>query len=882
MRVLGYVFAALASLSSVAHAQAQQPERPNILWIVSEDNSAQWLGCYGNKEAKTPRLDALAKESAVFESAYSNAPVCAVARATLLMGAYSPTMGTQHMRSRHVIPAAYKPYVSYLREQGYYCTNNAKTDYNIKGNDTALWDVSSNRAHYKNRPSGKPFFAVFNIEISHESNLFPEKVQSNRDKGLIPQIPRLDPKTLFLPPYVPDLPEMRSDWAIYHDTISAMDKQVGEKLDELERSGQAENTIVFYYADHGGPTPRGKRYLEQTGVRIPLMVRVPKKWRSLSPFMPGQRVHEPVAFVDFAPTLLSLLGQPKPAQMQGRAFLGSKRVAVQPDAHVFLYADRFDELYGMRRGITDGRYKYIRRFLPHLAAAPYSYYQLTMPGWAAWQKAWQAGTLTGYHKALWEGPQATEELFDLQTDPWELKNLAGAPSQAARLAVLRGRLKQTMLDTRDTGIIPEPMFAELAPQKAIADYPLNRTKVLDTAFLATERNVKNLPTLQKALASPDALVRYWGALGCVVLGKAALPAKASLEPLLTDSSVTNRITAAHALVVLGQRERGVAALASELEKTNNEYAAQLIANTLTHQSALEAISPAWIEKTLANPKADEYLKRLAARLQKAPPAISAITAPPAALKAPAFYKKYISANGYPIVASEKVNDYALKEAAYLVNLLLAKRPDVRDAMIASGSRMCILAYNEFTTDQPDFAWLMPKDFWDRRARGLGGSETDPLCSCAEENLLGYPGDPYAAENILIHEFAHNIHLRGMVRVDKTFDSRVKACYESAMKAGLWKGKYASTNHHEYFAEGVQSWFDNNRENDHDHNHVNTRAELIEYDPGLAALCREVFGDTVLKYTKPATRLTGHMEGYNPKDAPTFVWPERLRNIKQAP
>lgn len=253
---------------------------------------------------------------------------------------------------------------------------------------------------------------------------------------------------------------------------------------------------------------------------------------------------------------------------------------------------------------------------------------------------------------------------------------------------------------------------------------------------------------------------------------------------------------------------------------------------------------------------------------------------------PAFYTQSVSANGYPIVASAKVNPYALKEAAFLVNLMLAKRPDVRDAMIKSGGRLSILAYNEFTTDQPEFARLgvsgkrgapdiSGKDYMDARARGLGGSETDPFCSCAEENLLCYPGDPYSAENILIHEFAHNIHLRGMVNVDPTFDTRLKATYDAAMQAGLWKGKYASVNHHEYFAEGVQSWFDNNRFNDHDHNHVHLRSQLIEYDPGLAAICREVFGDTELRYTKPTTRLTGHMAGYDPGKAPTFVWPERL-------
>jgi hypothetical protein len=164
---------------------------------------------------------------------------------------------------------------------------------------------------------------------------------------------------------------------------------------------------------------------------------------------------------------------------------------------------------------------------------------------------------------------------------------------------------------------------------------------------------------------------------------------------------------------------------------------------------------------------------------------------------------------------------------------------------------------------------------------MGGSHTDPFCSCAEENLLAYDGDPYAAECILIHEFAHNIHLRGMSNVDPTFDTRVKAAYDAAMTAGLWQGTYASVNHHEYFAEGVQSWFDNNRENDHDHNHVNTRAELVEYDPGLAELCREVFGDTELRYTKPQTRLSGHLAGYDPSQAPTFVWPQRLQLAKRA-
>jgi hypothetical protein len=257
---------------------------------------------------------------------------------------------------------------------------------------------------------------------------------------------------------------------------------------------------------------------------------------------------------------------------------------------------------------------------------------------------------------------------------------------------------------------------------------------------------------------------------------------------------------------------------------------------------------------------------------------------------PAFYTQQVSAGGFPIVASAKVNPYALKEAAFLVNMMLAKRPDVRAAMIKSGARMCIMAHDEYTTDLPEFVrmakgevrefpGMSARDYWDARARGLGGSETDPLCTVAEENVLGYDGDPYEKECILIHEFAHNIHLRGMLNVDPTFDRRLKETYEAAMKAGLWKGKYAAVNHYEYFAEGVQSWFDDNRVNDHDHNHVHLRSQLIEYDPGLAALCREVFGDTELKYSKPSSRLNGHMAGYDPAQAPTFAWPERLQEAK---
>ena len=218
-------------------------DKPNILWIVSEDNSSHWLGCYGNTQAQTPRIDALAKQGFLFEHAYSNAPVCAVARSTILLGAYAPTTGTQHMRSRHRIPETYRPNVEYLRAAGYYCTNNAKTDYNFKGKDNSYWDESSKKAHYKNCPPGKPFYAVFNIEDSHESSLF-NKAPTE------PQ--RLKPVDIKLPPYLPDLPEIRKDMARYHDRITDMDSKVGKIIDDLEKAGLAKNTIVIYNSDHGG------------------------------------------------------------------------------------------------------------------------------------------------------------------------------------------------------------------------------------------------------------------------------------------------------------------------------------------------------------------------------------------------------------------------------------------------------------------------------------------------------------------------------------------------------------------------------------------------------------------------------------------------------
>lgn len=532
-------------------APAMAAGQPNILWITSEDNASHWLGCYGNPQASTPRLDALAAEGVRFTRAYSNAPVCAVARSTILNGAYAVTQGTQHMRSRHPIPERFRPYGAYLRDKGYYCTNNSKTDYNFKGNDAAIWDACSNKAHYRNRPPGRPFMAVFNLTITHESNLFPAKIRKNRTEGTIPARPRLDPAAVKLPPCQPDLPEMREDAAIYHDCVTALDRQVGKLLDELEKSGLAEDTIVFYYADHGGAMARGKRYLEDSGTRVPMIIRIPAKWRDLSPFEPGRAVDEPVAFVDLAPTVLSLCGMATPPQMQGRAFLGRHRAA--PRTEELLFGDRFDEVPGMRRAITDGRFKYIRCFSPQLPGAPFCDYPLGQASWVAWRKAVEDGKLTGYHRDLWAAPRPVELLFDLTADPWEIDNLAAKPEHAGRLTAMRERLKRIMTDTRDTGVVPETMWEELAKGGTINDYvaqPANgHAGLVDLAFLATSADFA--PEILAVLDDPSPARRYWAATGCLIHGKRAAAAAPQLRKMSDDPSAAVRAAAVAALAACG-------------------------------------------------------------------------------------------------------------------------------------------------------------------------------------------------------------------------------------------------------------------------------------------------------------------------------------------
>ncbi len=567
-------FFCLFALAVFAAGAAAAAERPNVLWITSEDNSP-YLGCYDDPQAHTPRLDRLASEGVRYRNAFANSAVCSTARSTLITGLHATSLGIQHHRSRVKTPASFKLYPEHLRAAGYYATNNAKTDYNLAG-EPQPWDASSNQAHYRNRPAGRPFFAVFNLMISHESQVAPK--EDKRDF-------RIAPADIVLPPYHPDTPELRRDWANYYDQMTAMDRRVGQLLDELEALGLAGDTIVVYCSDHGGALPRGKRNLHDSGTRVPLIVRFPAKWRHLAPAAPGEWVDDPVSFVDLPVTFFSLLGVPIPEYYEGRPFLGA--AAAAPREHVFLYRDRMDERYDMVRAVRDRGYRYVRNFSPHRPwGQHYTYPFSVMPGMGSWFEAYRIGRTTADQSAYWQA-KPSEEFYRLENDPHELRNLIGSAAEAARIAALRGALRAEILTSRDTGFLPEGMQARLAGDGTIYDYarsgayPLER--LFDLAERATSRDPRELPALRAALTDPYPAIRYWSAVGCILLRERAAPAREALRGLLEDDWEDVRIAAAEALGHLGDGGRALEALVAVLERGRPE----------THLAALNAIEALW-------------------------------------------------------------------------------------------------------------------------------------------------------------------------------------------------------------------------------------------------------------------------------------------------
>lgn len=548
--------------------------RPNILWITSEDNGP-YLGCYGDPQAFTPRLDQLAAEGVRYRNAFANAPVCSTARTTLITGMYATSIGAHHHRSRVALPERFKLYPEHLRAHGYYATNNVKTDYNLRG-DPQPWDESSPQAHYRNRGAGQPFFAVFNLQATHESQVAPKGGKTTF---------RIPPEQIVLPPYHPDTPELRRDWANYHDQMTVMDGQVGRLLDELEELGLKEDTIVIYCSDHGGALPRGKRNIHDSGTRVPLIVRIPEKWRNLAPAAAGSWVDELVSFVDLPTTFFSLMGIPIPGHYEGRAFLGPARAV--PRQHVFLFRDRMDERYDSVRAVRDGGHRYVRNYAPHRPwGQQYSYPFQVMPGMGSWYAAFVAGRTNEVQSAYWQ-PKPSEEFYRLADDPHELRNLIAEPAEQTRIAALRAALHAEILASRDAGFIPEGMLTSLAGggtpyAYAQSDaYPLER--LVDLAGLAVSRDARHLPALEQAMSDPYPGIRYWGAVGCIVLKERAAPAKARLQALLADDLEDVRVAAAEALGYLGEGRSALAVLAEVMRTGRVE----------SHVTALNVIEAMW-------------------------------------------------------------------------------------------------------------------------------------------------------------------------------------------------------------------------------------------------------------------------------------------------
>ena len=498
-------------------------DRPNILWVTSEDNGQQ-LGCYGDQYAVTPNIDRLAERSLRFKTCWSNAPVCAPARTTIISGMYATSLGGQHMRSGVTLPKNLKLYPQLFREAGYYCTNNSKTDYNFASPE-AGWHDSGKKASYKNRPQkDMPFFAVINFTISHES-----KIRS-RPHTLVH-----DPAKAPIPAYHPDTPEVRRDWAQYYDKVTEMDALVGKALKELDDAGLRESTIVFYYGDHGSGMPRSKRQPFDSGLRVPLLVSIPKKFKHLAPddYLAGGVSDRLVGFVDLAPTALSLAGVKPAPWMQGVAFAGPYAGDKKP--YLFGYRGRMDERIDCVRSCTDGRYVYMRYLYPDRPCLKHVDYMFQTPTTRVWKELFDAGKLNEAQAKSWQTRPA-EELFDLQSDPWEVTNLADRPEHRERVATMRSAVSNWMIETRDTGLMPEAEMHRRTENSSpleyatSSDYAVKRLTELALAATDVDSKLTN-EELTRLTADEDSLVRFWATRGLSLRGQSN-----ELASLISDTN----------------------------------------------------------------------------------------------------------------------------------------------------------------------------------------------------------------------------------------------------------------------------------------------------------------------------------------------------------
>jgi N-sulfoglucosamine sulfohydrolase len=441
--------------------------KPNILWISAEDISPD-LGCYGDTYARTPTLDRFAREGMRFANAFATAPVCAPSRSAIITAMYPTTIGSMHMRSKAVPPPHVKAFTEYLRAAGYYCTNSAKTDYNFEAPPDhrpplTVWDESSTKAHWRNRRSkDQPFFAVFNLGVTHESQIRVSPKQFSTNTAALTDEQRHDPAKATLPPYYPDTPAVRRDWANYYDNITAMDYQVAALLKQLAEDGLAENTAVFFWGDHGRGLPRAKRFVYDSGLRVPLLVRWPGR------IAPGTVNDDLISLLDLGPTALSMAGVVIPAHLQGRAFMGKQKQP--PRGYAFAHRDRMDEAYDMMRSVRDKRYRYIRNFFPGRPYAQHIEYMEEMPTMKEMRRLYKEhmnALGTNYRNALtpaqllfFQPEKPPEELYDLTQDPYEINNLASSPAHRQVLMRMREALKEWQTETKDLGLVPETDLME--------------------------------------------------------------------------------------------------------------------------------------------------------------------------------------------------------------------------------------------------------------------------------------------------------------------------------------------------------------------------------------------------------------------------------------
>lgn len=555
MRTALLRLALFLSLALTVSVRAADAPRPNILWLVAEDFYYKFAGAYGDPLARTPTFDRLAKDGILYERANSTSAVCAPTRASIITGMYAPSLGTQHMRSNVPMPTWLRYFPAYLRDAGYFTSNNAKTDYNA----TVLpgtWDQNGAKAHWRNRPAGQPFFSVFNSNASHESTLhkrFPLQT---------------DPAKVRLPLYLPDTPEVRADMAQYYDRVSDADRALGDILAQLEKDGLADDTIVFFYSDHGGVLPRSKRFLYESGTHPALTVRFPKKFQHLAPSVPGSRSTELVNYVDLAPTVLSLAGVKAPAHFQGRAIAGPARAAAPEFTYNF--RDRMDERIDLCRAVTDGRFRYIRNYRPELPTMQHVDFLWKQSATREWDRLNREGKLNAVQASFFL-PKPAEELFDSTTDPDNVRNLSADPAHRATLERFRAANRAHLLRIRDTGLMPEAILRELSGTASPTEisrndvvYPLSR--ILDVADRLQLSATPALADLRAALCDPLATVRYWGALGAL---RAPKSITTDLLPLLQDSSASVRLAAAFALARQGDGASAWPALAAGLDAKNS-------------------------------------------------------------------------------------------------------------------------------------------------------------------------------------------------------------------------------------------------------------------------------------------------------------------------